>query len=182
MYNFSVDYDAINKSDVLNIHKYLMTKNIKQVFIITKQVFIILLSYSSSLTRVAKVRTKCLSLNDETCMVWPTLIDLNPAELKNYPFMISLDKCIGSCNVLSPKICIPKKTKDINGKAFNMIANKNEAKTMTEHISCDCKCKFNSTIRNRIMKHVNVSVKIIVHEKKIRVGILAHVFVRKASI
>ena len=69
MYNFSVDYDAINKSDVLNIHKYLMTKNIKQVFIITKQVFIILLSYSSSLTRVAKVRTKCLSLNDETCMV-----------------------------------------------------------------------------------------------------------------
>ena len=27
-----------------------------------------------------------------------------------------------------------------------MIANKNEAKTMTEHISFDCKCKFNSTI------------------------------------
>ena len=69
MYNFSVDYDAINKSDVLNIHKYLMTKNIKQVFIIIKQVFIILLRYSSSLARAAKVRKKCLSLNDETCMV-----------------------------------------------------------------------------------------------------------------
>ena len=23
-----------------------------------------------------------------------------------------------------------------------MITNKNEAKTMTKHISCDCKCKF----------------------------------------
>ena len=69
VYNFSVDYDAINKSDVLNIHKYLMTKNIKQVFIIIKQVFIILLRYSSSLARAAKFRTKCLSLNDETCMV-----------------------------------------------------------------------------------------------------------------
>ena len=28
----------------------------------------------------------------------------------------------------------------------NMKTNKNEAKAMTEHISCECKCKFNSTI------------------------------------
>ena len=28
---------------------------------------------------------------------------------------------------------------------FNMITNKNEAKTMKKNISCDCKCKFNST-------------------------------------
>ena len=26
-----------------------------------------------------------------------------------------------------------------------MITNKNEAKTMVKHISCDCKSKFNST-------------------------------------
>ena len=77
-------------------------------------------------------------------MVRPILIDLNSAELKYYPFMISLDKCSGSCNVLSPKICVPKETKDINVKAFNMITNKNEAKAMTEHISCGYKCKFNS--------------------------------------
>ena len=50
-----------------------------------------------------------------------TLTDLNPVELKYYPVMISLDKCRGSCNVLSPKICVPKETKDINVKAFNMI-------------------------------------------------------------
>ena len=30
VYNFSVDYHAIDKSDILNIHKYLMVKNIKQ--------------------------------------------------------------------------------------------------------------------------------------------------------
>ena len=41
-----------------------------------------------------------------------------------------------------------KKLKDINVKAFNMITNKNEAKTMIEHISCYCKCKFNSTTCN----------------------------------
>ena len=36
-----------------------------------------------------------------------------------------------------------KKAKDINVKVFDMITNKNEAKTMTQHISCYCKCKFN---------------------------------------
>ena len=51
-------------------------------------------------------------------MVRPTLIDLNPIELKYYPFMISLDKCTGSCNVLSPKICFPEETKDINFKVL----------------------------------------------------------------
>ena len=27
LYDFSVDYNSINKSDILNIHKYLMTRN-----------------------------------------------------------------------------------------------------------------------------------------------------------
>ena len=112
------------------------------MFNLIKQMFIVLLSFSSS---SARNQTKCLFLNDEPCMVRPTLIDMNPVELKFYPFMISLDQCTGSCNVFSPKICVPKETKDINVKVFNLIANKNEAKTMTEHISCDCKCKFNST-------------------------------------
>ena len=30
MYDFSVDYNSIDKSDILNIHKYLMTKNNKK--------------------------------------------------------------------------------------------------------------------------------------------------------
>ena len=60
-------------------------------------------------------------------MVRPTLIDMNPVEVKYYPFMISLNKCTGSCSVLSPKICFPKETKDIWVRAFNMIPNKNEA-------------------------------------------------------
>ena len=60
--------------------------------------FIILLSFIISLA------TKCLFLNGESCMVGPTLIDLNPVELKYYPFMISFDNCRGSSNVLTPKI------------------------------------------------------------------------------
>ena len=111
--------------------------------------FIVLLSFSISL---ARDRTKCLLLNDEPCMVRPTLINMNPNELEYYPF---INKCTGSCNVLSPKICVPKETKDINVKAFNIITNKDEAKAMIEHISCDCKCKFNSTTCNSKRKWNN---------------------------
>ena len=45
--------------------------------------------------------TECLSLNDQSFMIRPTLIDLNPVELKYYPFMISSGKCRGSFNILS---------------------------------------------------------------------------------
>ena len=88
-------------------------------------------------------------------MVRPTLIDMNPNELKYYLFMIILNKCIGSCNDLSGKICVPKETKDIYIKTFNMITNKDEAKAMAEHISCDCKCKFNNTTCNSNQKWNN---------------------------
>ena len=56
-------------------------------------------------------------------MVRPTLIDLNPIAFKYHPFMITLDKCNGTCNVFSPKICVPKETKDLNVKAFNIIVS-----------------------------------------------------------
>ena len=47
-------------------------------------------------------------LNEEPCMVRPSLIDINHVDLKHYPFIISLNKFTVSCNVLSPKICVPK--------------------------------------------------------------------------
>ena len=36
-----------------------------------------------------------------------------------------------------------------------MLTNKNEAKPMTKHISCYCKCKFNSTTCNSNQKWIN---------------------------
>ena len=51
--------------------------------------FTVLLSFSESLA------TKSLSLSDG-CMIRPTLIDLNPAELKYYAFINSLDKVVMS--------------------------------------------------------------------------------------
>ena len=46
--------------------------------------FIVLLSFIESLAHEAKIsdRTKCLFLNDEPFMIRPTVIDMNPVELK----------------------------------------------------------------------------------------------------
>ena len=117
-------FTILYNSYILNIQKYLINV---EVFSLIKQRFILLLSFREPLA------TKYLSLND-------------------YPFMISLDKCNGRCNVVFPEICVPKKTKAINVEVFNTIKNKNEAKTMKKHVSCDCKCKFYSTICNSNQK------------------------------
>ena len=88
--------------------------------------------------------------------------------------------------MFSPKLCVPKKTKNIKVKVFDMITNINEAKTKTKHISYDFKCKFNSTIYNSNQKWNNKTCKCesknYLKWKKIIVGILARVFLRIASI
>ena len=104
--------------------------------------FIVLLSFSRSL------ETKCVSLNNEPCMIRSFLIDLNPVALKFYPSMISSDTCSGrfnSVNDLSMRISAPSKPKDLNVKVVNMITNRNEAKNISKTY---CKCKFISTTCN----------------------------------
>ena len=49
---------------------------------------------------------------------------------------------------------------------------------MTEPVPCDSKCQT----KNRIIKHVNVNVIVMVITKQIIAGILPHVFVRMVSI
>ena len=100
----------------------------------------------SSLASAANLR-KRLFLNDGSCMIRPTIIDMSHFELKYYPFIISLNKFTGTSYDLSSKICVPKETKNINVKAFNMITSEDEAKAMTEHDSCDCK-------ENSLVQHV----------------------------
>ena len=133
--------------------------------------FILLLSFSES------VATKCLFCNDEPCMVRATLTDMDLVEFKYYPFMNSLNKCSGSCNVWSPTICVPKKTKGINVKAFNILTKKDETKAMTEHVpvivNANSIVKHAIQKKNGIIKDVNVNVKIIVSAKKIIVGMIA---------
>ena len=67
-----------------------------------------------------------------------------------------------------------------------MITNKDEAKAIAKHISCDCKCKFNSITCNSNQKWNNKTCQCESKnygqcEKSI-VGIPANVLVRAVSI
>ena len=87
--------------------------------------------------------------------VQPTLINLHPDEYSQefhyYPFVVKVEICVGSCNTLndlSNKVCIPNKTKYLNLSVFNMITcfqGINKSKTLTKHISFECKCKLDQT-------------------------------------
>ena len=96
--------------------------------------------------------TKCVSLSNQKCIIQPTRFNLHPneysQEFRYYSFAVKLDRSVGICNTLndlSNKVCIPNKTEDLNLSVFNMITGINESKTLTNHISCKCKCKLERT-------------------------------------
>ena len=65
-----------------------------------------------------------------------------------YPFAVTLDSCVGSCNTLndlSNKECVSNKTEDLNLSVFNITTGITESKTLTKHILCECKCRFDET-------------------------------------
>ena len=129
----------------------MLKNNIKSYSGLLNKCFV-LLSFGRSLA------TKCVSLSNEPSTARPTLIDLNPVKFNYYPFRVSLDKCSGSCNAaddLSTILRIPGKTRDINIKVFNIIRSINGAKILIKHISCGCKCKFNTTTCNLNQKWNN---------------------------
>ena len=137
--------------------------------------------------------TKCVSLSNQRCMNQPKLINLHPneysQELHYYPFEVKLNRCVGSCNTLndlSNKVCVPNKTEDFSLSVFDMITGINELKTLTKHIPCECKCKFDGwrliQIESRIVINVVASVKNITYITKIKFGTLLHVVVKVVNI
>ena len=140
-YKFLVDFRMIDVDDILDIHEYLMNKDIiKQYLKLLKKKFIWLLSFCRSLTTTVNDSNhkKCISLNNEQCMTQPTVINLHPNEyihrLSYYPFLVNIDRCIRSYNTfnyLCNKIRISKKTENLNLSICNMITGINASKTLT---------------------------------------------------
>ena len=122
MNHFSVGFGSIDVDDVLDIHKYLMSKNnIKNNFEFMKKIFIGLLSFCRSLA------TNSMSLN--VCQ--PFLVDLNTAGVKYYPYITTLDKCNGCCNILSEicgRIYASNKIENVSLNVFNLMTRTNDSK------------------------------------------------------
>ena len=110
--------------------------------------------------------------------------------LHYYPFVVRLDRYIGSCNTLndlSNKVCVTLKTEDLHIHDFNMIIGKNESKTLRIHISCECKCKYDQRKSNSNQKQDNSNCqykckKNIIYVKKIIFGIVLHVVAKMENI
>ena len=80
----------------------------------------------------------------------PTLINLDSngynQELHYYSFAISLDTCVSSCktlNDLSNKVCVSNKREAFKSKPFQH-DYRNKLIENIKHISCKCKCEFDS--------------------------------------
>ena len=121
VYDFFVIYNAVSdineKKNDEKIWCKIMFKFIKKGFIVLLVCYCVV---SGSFA------TKCISLNNEPCLVRPILIDLNQNEFHYYLFMVSLNRCNGYCNTLddpSGRIYVPNKTENMN------LDNKNKRKT-----------------------------------------------------
>ena len=95
-------------------------------------------------------------------MIQHTLINLHPnqysQELLYNLFAVKLNVCIGSCNAfndLSSKVCVPNKSEDLNLSMLNVITEINVLKTLTKHMSCECKWKFDGKKCNSNQKWNN---------------------------
>ena len=91
-------------------------------------------------------QTKCLSLSNLKCDIQSTIINLHPNEYTHefhyHPSAVKLNRCPESCNTandLSNMVHVLNYTEDLN---LNVISPKHGSKTLTKHISCKYKCKF----------------------------------------
>ena len=129
-------------------------------------------------------------LSNLKCMILPTLIHLHPnefcQEFHHYPFAVKLDRCVGKCNNLydlSNKAGVPNKTEDLNLGMFNMVTEINQLKTLTKHISCECKYRFDERkCYGGRMINVDFCVRNVLYVEKSMFGILQHVIVKMENI
>ena len=157
------------------------------MFGIIKKMFIVLLASIVN----ASNHTKCVSLSNQKCKIQPILINLHPneynQELHYYPLAVKLDKCIGSCNTLndlSDTVCVANKTEDLNIHVFNMITGKMNQNLyyINANVNVHLMEKNVIQINGGMTTDVYVSVKTIMHVKKILFGILLHVVAKMENI
>ena len=130
MYGFFVDYNIIDTSYIVEIHKYLMKKHVMFAFIKQTNIVLVLVMLDVGGSLATK---SSISINNQPCMTRPAFEDLNADKLHYYSFNTSLDICDGSCNADEDScgiICLPNKIEDINLKVFNMRKEINESKTL----------------------------------------------------
>ena len=93
---FSVDYNATDTRDILDIHRYIMEETWYKMFWSIKKMFIELLSvcttisFSGSLQSNYEEPIKCVSLTNQPSQAIPILVHINSSKTYFYPFTVSV--------------------------------------------------------------------------------------------
>ena len=105
----------------------------------------LLINLAISLFSILKVKTlECVSVINEKCMSRPKIINLNADEPVFYPLSIKVSKCGDPM----AKLCMPDIVRDMNIKAFNLLARINETRKVVWHETCKCVCRLTSAVCN----------------------------------
>ena len=90
-------------------------------------------------------------MSNQKCKVRPQIVERNSNDPIFYPFSIKVNKFSSTCNNISdpyPKICVQDVVKNLNAKAFNLIALTNKTRHIEWHETCDCICRLDKIICN----------------------------------
>ena len=153
VYDFSLDYDATAVDDILDIHRYLMKKNI-QMFVFIKKCYRInnfIKCKSLNALPLNTILFKCISMNNHVCKVRPQIVNVNEDDPVFCPYNVKTSKCSGSCNNINnplAKVCVPDVVKNLNIKVINLVSGINETRRTEWHETCKCKCRFNNIVCN----------------------------------
>ena len=105
VYDFSVDYDAIEVDDVLHIYKYLMKQmRLYKIFTFVKYVIIAALtSFNCNVNLLG-----CVSMSNQEYKVRPEIVEINSNELAFSPYSVRKSKFSVSWNNINnpfAKLC-----------------------------------------------------------------------------
>ena len=138
----------------------------------------------------ASSHTKCVSLSNQKCEIQHDLTNLHPnkysQELHYYPFVVNLDKRVGSRNTLndsSNKVSIPNKTEDLNIHFLIWLQeNLNNLNIYHANVNVNLIEEDVIQMKNGIKVNVDANVKNIIYVKKIIFRILLNAFVKMINI
>ena len=91
---------------------------------------------------------KCVSMNNQECIIRSEIIDVNSNEPIFYPYSFEVNKCGSSCNNINnpyAKFGVPDVIKNIKVKVFNLMLRANETKIIKLHKTSKCKCTLDAT-------------------------------------
>ena len=98
-----------------------------KIFSFVKKVFVLGLIALSKFTNALK----CVSMNNQACIVRPEIINTNSNNPIFYPFSVKINRCSDNCNNINDpyaRICVPDTTKDLKVKVFNLMSKTNETR------------------------------------------------------